>query len=82
MFKKQKKKSKEEAVTVENKLKNHRTSNIITDSSFAADENGNNGEMTFSDQVDGFDSQGFVDLTPAENQPKLLGPKQLCQVFY
>lgn len=35
--------------------------------------------MTFSDQVDGFDSQGFVDLTPAENQPKLLGPKQLCQ---
>ncbi|RMX35942.1 hypothetical protein pdam_00005221 [Pocillopora damicornis] len=79
MFKKQKKKSKEETQTVDNKLQNQRSSNIGTDLSFDVIENRSNGEVTDADQPDGFDSQGFVDLTPAENRPVLLGPKQLCQ---
>ena len=81
MFKKQKKKSKQETQTVDNKLQNQRSSNIGTDLSFDVIENRSNGEITDADQPDGFDSQGFVDLTPAENRPVLLGPKQLCQVF-
>ena len=32
------------------------------------------------DVVDGFDTQGFVDLTSEEHQPKLLGPQQNCKV--
>lgn len=31
------------------------------------------------DVVDGFDTQGFVDLTSEEHQPKLLGPQQNCK---
>lgn len=33
------------------------------------------------DVVDGFDTQGFVDLTSEEHQPKLLGPQQNCKVW-
>ena len=84
MFKKRKNKSKEDVLIGDNKQQQNQSSNISADSSFAADENGNGeifaDESDECDQVDGFDSQGFVDLTPAENQPKLLGPKQLCQV--
>lgn len=32
------------------------------------------------DVVDGFDTQGFVDLTSEEHRPKLLGPQQNCKV--
>ena len=74
MFKKKKNKSKENIPTVESKHQENQPPKIPTDSSILADENGN-------DNVDGFDSDGFVDLTPAEHQPKLLGPKQSCQVF-
>lgn len=81
MFKKRKDKTKQDVLTVDNKKQEDRSSIISANSSFVADENGN-GQITFADQVDGFDSQGFVDLTPAENQPKLLGPKQVCQVCY
>lgn len=82
MFKKRKNKTKEDVLIFDNKKQENRSSKISTDSSFT-DENAN-GEIktTFSDQCDGFDSQGFVDLAPAENQPQLLGPKQLCQVSY
>lgn len=83
MFKKRKNKTKEDVLTVDNKQQQDRSSSISTDSSIAADENGNGQNFADDgDQVDGFDAQGFVDLTPAENQPKLLGPKQHCQVFY
>ena len=81
MFKKRRNKAKEDAVIVDNKKQENRSSKISTDYTFA-DENAN-GEIKFSDQcdqADGFDSQGFVDLAPAENQPQLLGPKQNCQV--
>lgn len=81
MFKKRRNKAKEDVLIVDNKKRENRSSKISTDSTFA-DENAN-GEFTFSDrcdQTDGFDSQGFVDLAPAENQPQLLGPKQNCQV--
>lgn len=80
MFKKQKNKAKEDVLIVHNKKQENRSSTTSTDSSFA-DENANG--ITISkqcDQTDGFDSQGFVDLAPAENQPQLLGPKQRCQV--
>ncbi|XP_020626220.1 uncharacterized protein LOC110063565 isoform X2 [Orbicella faveolata] len=80
MFKKRRNKAKEDVLIVDNKKQENRSSKISTDSTFA-DENAN-GEFTFSDrcdQTDGFDSQGFVDLAPAENQPQLLGPKQNCQ---
>jgi len=79
MFKKQKNKAKEDVLIVHNKKQENRSSTTSTDSSFA-DENANG--ITISkqcDQTDGFDSQGFVDLAPAENQPQLLGPKQHCQ---
>ena len=79
MFKKRTNKTKEDVLTVDEKNQQNRSLNIGAGSSFTADENGT-GEI-FADQVDGFDSQGFVDLyTPAENQPKLLGSKQLSQV--
>lgn len=83
MFKKRRNKAKEDVLIVDNKKQEDRSSKISTDSTFA-DENAN-GEIKFSDhcdQTDGFDSQGFVDLAPAENQPQLLGPKQNCQVSY
>jgi len=85
MFKKRRNKAKEDVVIVDKKIQENRSSKISADSVFA-DENAN-GEFMFADQcdqsdeTDGFDSQGFVDLTPAENQPQLLGPKQNCQVF-
>ena len=83
MFKKRRNKAKENVLIVDNKKQENRSSKISTDSTLA-DENAN-GEIEFSDhcdQTDGFDSQGFVDLAPAENQPQLLGPKQNCQVSY
>lgn len=83
MFKKRRNKAKEDVLIVDNKTQENRPSTISTDSTFA-DENAN-GEISFSDQCDqrdGFDSQGFVDLAPTENQPQLLGPKQNCQVSY
>ena len=70
MFKKRKNKTKQDILTTEDKQKENESPNPST----GADENG-------SDNVDGFDSEGFVDLTPPEKQPKLLGPKQNCQVF-
>ncbi|KAL9971389.1 hypothetical protein ACROYT_G023909 [Oculina patagonica] len=80
MFKKRKNKTKEDVLTVDNKQQEDRSSIISAESSLAADENGNGESFADeNDEVDGFDSQGFVDLTPAENQPKLLGPKQHCQ---
>lgn len=81
MFKKRKNKPKEDGLIVDNKQQENRSSNISADLSFTAEEN-RNGEIFAdqSDEVDGFDSQGFVDLSSAENKPKLLGPKQLCQV--
>ena len=83
MFKKRRNKAKEDVLIVDNKKQENWSSKISTDSTFA-DENAN-GEISFSDQCDqkdGFDSQGFVDLAPTENQPQLLGPKQNCQVSY
>ena len=83
MFKRRRNKAKEDSLIVDNKKQENRSSKITTDSSFA-DENAN-GKITFSeqrDQTDGFDSEGFVDLAPQENQPELLGPKQHCQVSY
>lgn len=80
MFKKRKNKAKEDVFIVDSKKQENRSSTTSTDSSFA-DENANG--ITISkqcDQTDGFDSQGFVDLAPVENQPQLLGPKQHCQV--
>lgn len=71
MFKKRKNKTKQDILTVEDKQKENEPPNP----SSAADENDR-------DNVDGFDSEGFVDLTPSEQQPKLLGPKQSCQVIY
>ena len=71
MFKKRKNKTKQDILTAEDKQKENEPPNP----SSAADENAH-------DNVDGFDSEGFVDLTPPEQQPKLLGPKQSCQVFY
>ena len=71
MFKKRKNKTKQDILTVESKQQENKPPNFTA----APDENDN-------DNVDGFDSEGFVDLKPAEEQlPKLLGPKQNCQVF-
>ena len=39
-----------------------------------------NPDENINDEVDGFDSEGFVDLTSEEHQTKLLGPQQNCQV--
>ena len=74
MFKKRKNKTKQHILSVDSQQQENQPPNITADSSLLPDENGN-------DNVDGFDSQGFVDLTPADQQPKLLGPKQSCQVF-
>jgi len=74
MFKKRKNKTKQHILSVDSQQQENQPPNITADSSLLPDENGN-------DNVDGFDSQGFVDLTPADQQPKLLGPKQGCQVF-
>ena len=71
MFKKRKNKTKQDILTAKDQQKENESPNL----SSAACENGH-------DDVDGFDSEGFVDLTPPEQQPKLLGPKQSCQVFY
>lgn len=73
MFKKRKNKTKQDILTVEDKQQEIQSPKVTADSSLLADENAN-------DRVDGFDSHGFVDLNPAEHQPKLLGPKQSCQV--
>lgn len=74
MFKKRKNKTKQHILSVDSQQQENQPPNITADSSLLPDENGN-------DNVDGFDSQGFVDLTPTDQQPKLLGPKQSCQVF-
>ena len=66
MFKKGKKKSKEEDARIEAANRN----------GFVAQNNEGGNSLT-----DGFDANGFVDLTPSEDKkPTLLGPRQPCQV--
>lgn len=75
MFKKKKNKTKDDILNVHNGHQKSHSPKISSNSSTVLDdENGN-------DSVDGFDPKGFVDLNPEEHQPKLLGPKQSCQVF-
>lgn len=75
MFKKKKKKTKDDILNVhKGHQKSHSPKIASNSSTILGDESG-------SDSADGFDPEGFVDLNPEEHQPKLLGPKQSCQVF-
>ena len=71
MFRKGKKKSRQEDVKVD-----------TTNNNFVAEEASTSDSQRIPDRTDGnFDSNGFVDLSPPEDKrPTLLGPKQPCQV--
>ena len=77
MFKKKKNKTKDDILNVHNGHQKSHSPKISSNSSTVLGDHDKNGD----DSVDGFDPEGFVDLNPEEHQPKLLGPKQSCQVF-
>lgn len=68
MFRKRKNKLKQDILTVGGEEQENKPPNLTPN----PDEN-------INDEVDGFDSEGFVDLTSEEHQTKLLGPQQNCQ---
>ena len=72
MFKKGKKKSKDESAS-----KFESRQQIAKSEAVDFNMNWNAGEAR--EQVDGFDENGFVSLKP-EHTPALVGPKQPCQV--
>ena len=74
MFKKRKNKLKEDVPITGDGILEKQTTNIPIECLVSEDGNG-----LGTDEADGFDSQGFVDLTP-QRQPTLLGPKKPCQV--